>query len=143
MPPVSEEPRIKAYYEFLEFYNASRLYSIQFRRPGDYARLLACLGKDPDERWEESERRTFSAYFLYFREAYHSLKVSPADILPEEALLLWLKVHPYKDLGRLSSAELKKTLEALWPDVVTSSTESAVTRGAAASKKWSCSSSPK
>ena len=127
MPPVSEEPRIKAYYEFLEFYNASRLYCVQFRRPGDYARLLACLGKDPDERWEESERRTFSAYFLYFREAYHSLKVSPVDILPEEALLLWLKVHPYKDLGRLSAAELKKTLEALWPDVVTSSTESAVT----------------
>ena len=127
MPPVSEEPRIKAYYEFLEFYSASRLYCVQFRRPGDYARLLACLGKDPDERWEESERRTFSAYFLYFREAYHSLKVSPVDILPEEALLLWLKVHPYKDLGRLSAAELKKTLEALWPDVVTSSTESAVT----------------
>ena len=127
MPPVSEEPRIKAYYEFLEFYSASRLYCVQFRRPGDYARLLACLGKDPDERWEESERRTFSAYFLYFREAYRSLKVSPVDILPEEALLLWLKVHPYKDLGRLSAAELKKTLEALWPDVVTSSTESAVT----------------
>ena len=40
MPPVSEEPRIKAYYEFLEFYSASRLYCVQFRRPGDYARLL-------------------------------------------------------------------------------------------------------
>ena len=120
LPERSEEPRIKAYYEFLEFYKVSRLYTVQFRRPGDYAKLLALLGKDPGEAWTEAERRTFSAYFYYFQDAFHTLGDSLKDILPEEALLLWLQIHPYKDLGQLTAAQLRASLEALCPDVVSS-----------------------
>ena len=40
------------------------------------------------------------------------------QIVPEEALLLWLELYPFRDLSRLSSTELKKTLSALWEDVV-------------------------
>ena len=120
LPQRSEEPRIKAYYEFLEFYKNSKLYVVQFRRPGDYAKLLARLGKTLEDEWTEDERRTFSAYFHYFLDAFNSLQVGDKDILPEEALLTWLKIHPYKDLGKLSGTELRKSLTALWPDVVTS-----------------------
>ena len=120
LPQRSEDPRIKAYYEFLEFYKNSKLYVVQFRRPGDYAKLLARLGKTLEDEWTEDERRTFSAYFHYFLDAFNSLQVGDKDILPEEALLTWLKIHPYKDLGKLSGTELRKSLTALWPDVVTS-----------------------
>ena len=126
LPPRSEEPRIKAYYEFLEFYKNSRLYVVQFRRPGDYARLLARLGKELIDPWTEDERRTFSAYFHYFLDAFESLHVGDKDILPEEALLMWLKINPYKDLGKLTATELRKSLAALWPDVVTSTQQAEV-----------------
>ena len=126
LPERSEEPRIKAYYEFLEFYKVSRLYTVQFRRPGDYAKLLALLGKEPTEPWTESERRTFSAYFYYFLDAFHSLGNTLKDVLPEEALLMWLKINPYKDLGQLSAGQLRKSLEALWPDVVSSTRQAEV-----------------
>ncbi len=121
MPAASDEPLIQAYYEFVEFYKASRSYIVQFRRPGDYARLLTFMNKEPGQEWQEQERRTFAAYFHYFEEAFRALCSAPGDTLPEEALLLWLQVHPYEDLGALSSAQLKKSLEDLWPDVVTSS----------------------
>jgi basic membrane lipoprotein Med (substrate-binding protein (PBP1-ABC) superfamily) len=124
VPPMSEEPRIKAYYEFMEFYKASRLYCVQYRRPGEYKKLLAAIGKSMGENWTEDERRTFNAYFQYFLDAFCSLNVKLTDILPEEALLLWLQVHPYKDLGNLSGVELKKSLSALWPDVVASTQQS-------------------
>jgi len=126
LPPRSDEPRIQAYYEFLEFYKNSKLYVVQFRRPGDYARLLARLGKDLSDTWTEDERRTFSAYFHYFVDAFHAQHVDDQDILPEEALLMWLKIHPYKDLGKLSTTELRKSLAALWPDVVTSTQQAEV-----------------
>ncbi len=126
LPQRSEDPRIKAYYEFLEFYKTSKLYVIQFRRPGDYARLLAHLGKELGEEWTVDERRTFSAYFHYFQDAYDALNVAQKDILPEEALLMWLKIHPYRDLGQLSTAELRKSLAELWPDVVTSTQQAEV-----------------
>ena len=128
LPPMGDDPRIKAYYEFTEFYKVSRLYRIQFRRPGDYARLLAFLGKETGEPWTEQERRTFRAWYQYFVEAFDSLKNSAKgslqDILPEEALLLWLQVHPYEELGKLSGAELKRTLQQLWPDVLASARQS-------------------
>ena len=83
LPAKSDDPRIKAYYEFLDFYKVSRIYTVQFRRPGDYARLLKALGKKWDEVWTDQERRTFNAYFHYFTEAFRSLKESLEDILPE------------------------------------------------------------
>lgn len=124
LPPMSNEPRIKAYYEFLEFYKSTKLYCVQFRRPGDYAKLLGYLGKEPDIRWTEDERRTFSAYFHYFCDAFKALSVKPVDVLPEEALLIWLQLYPYSDLGALTATELKKTLSALWTDVITGSLDS-------------------
>ena len=117
IPPLTEEPRIRAYYEFMEFFKYSKLYTIQFRRPGDYKALLGFVGKEPGEVWEEQERRTFNAYFQYFMEAFEAVCPKKADVLPEEALLLWLTIHPYRDLGRMIGAELKKSLQALWPNV--------------------------
>lgn len=117
LPPMSEEPRIKAYYEFLDFYKAAEIYEVQFHRPGDYAKLLAFLGKDPGEEWTDREKKTFTAYFQYFREAFHALGGEALEIRPEDALLLWLQVYPFRDLGRLSGGELKKLLAGLWEDI--------------------------
>ena len=119
LPPQSDDPRIKAYYEFVEFFKVSRLYAVQFRRPGDYARLLSYMGKKSSEVWTEEERRTFNAYFHYFRDAF--LAANPReDVLPEEALLLWLKLYPFQDLGRLTGAQLKKSILAIREDIIAS-----------------------
>lgn len=124
MPPLTEEPRIQAYYEFLEFFRVSRLYSVQFRRPKDYDKLLAFLRKEPGESWTEEERRIFNARLHYFRDALAAVNTKKEDILPEEALLFWLQLYPYEDLSRLTTAELKKSVAELWDDIRALSTES-------------------
>jgi len=125
--PVSDgSPRYQAYQEFLDFYKGSRLYTVQFRRPGDYAKLLKSLGKKSGEVWTEDERKTFNAYFHYFVDAFASIQSKVGEVLPEEALLLWLQLYPYEDLGRLSSTELKKTLDSLSYDVFTANRASTV-----------------
>ena len=117
MPARTEEPRIRAYFEFLDFYKYTKIYGVQYRVPGDYARLLSALGKDPGEDWDSRERRTFNAYFLYFKEAFDALGGQELDILPEEALLLWLKVYTFRDLGQMTAPEIKKALSGLWEDI--------------------------
>ena len=126
MPTPSEEPRVKAYYEFLEFFKVSKLYSVQFRRPGDYARLLKHLGKKPEEVWTEEDRRNFNAYYHYFMDAFEAVNTQNEEIPCEEALLLWLELYPWQDLGRLTGAELKTTLSALWENVVSTSRQDSV-----------------
>ena len=123
VPVQNGEPRIKAYYEFMEFYKSSRLYVVQFRRPGDYARLLRLLGKKPGDPWTDQERRTFGSYYHYFQDAFRALNTKQADVLPEEALLVWLQIYNFSELGAMTAAELKKSLSALWDDVLTASRE--------------------
>ena len=123
MPEPSDEPHIKAYFEFLEFYKATGLYDVRFRQPGDYEKLLSYLGKDLTQTWTEDEQRTFKAYFRYFREAFNALQGKKLDLLPEEALLLWLKVYSFRDLGAKTADEIKQALAALWDNVVSISQE--------------------
>ena len=117
LPKQDGTPRVKAYYEFLDFYKASGIYTVQFQRPGDYSRLLSALGKAPGELWTDREKLTFTAYFQYFRDAFDALNGKLLDMRPEDAMLMWLKVYPFRDLGRLSHDELKKTLTAIWEDL--------------------------
>ena len=126
IPEKSEEPRIRAYFEFLEYYKLSKLYIPQFSRPGDYGKFLKALGKTRDESWTEDERRTFNARFHYFTDAFETIRAKTGDVTVEEALLLWLQLYPYSDLGDLSASELQKTLEALSTDLVTSAREESV-----------------
>jgi len=118
LPNQSDDPRIVAYWEFLEFFKASGLYQIQFRNPGEYAALLAHMGKTPGEAWTEEEKRTFIAGFQYFREAFFSLKDRFGDLQPEDALLLWLQVYPYSDLMGMSAGEMKRSVESLRDDLL-------------------------
>ena len=126
LPERTDDPQIQAYFEFLEFYKISGLYDVQFRQPGDYEKLLSYLGKDANQPWTEREQRTFRAYFRYFKEAFESRGGNRLDILPEEALLLWLKVYSFRDLGAKTADEIKQALSALWDDVVSVSQETPV-----------------
>ena len=116
LPVKSDAPEIIAYYEFIEFYRMSKLYEVQFRRPGDYAKLQAALGKEPDEVWSERDRRTFSSYFSYFKDAYRAVMGAQPELKPEEALLIWLRLYPFSDIGKLSGGELKKVMQELKDD---------------------------
>ena len=126
MPEESDAPEIKAYYEFLDFYKASGIYAVQFRQPGGYAKLLSYLGKEPGEAWSEREQKTFRAYFQYFKEAFLSLKDDKTELSVEEALLLWLRVYPFQDLGELSADRLKKAMQGLWEDMISVSKDDSV-----------------
>ena len=126
MPEESDDPQVKAYFEFLEFYETVGIYDVQFRQPGDYGKLLSFLGKEPGEEWTEEEKKTFRAYFQYFTDAFHACKGKNLELLPEEALLLWLRAYPFRELGEMSGDQLKKTVSGLWENLVTISQEEPV-----------------
>ncbi len=117
LPERTDDPRIRAYYEFVDFHRATGSYDIQFQKPGEYAKLLAALDRKPGEVWTEEERRRFSARCHYFKEAFAALGGQSKDLRCEDALLLWLRVYPYEQLGTMNAKELKDSLSGLWEDV--------------------------
>ena len=118
MPQRDGSPEVEAYYEFLEFYKVSRMYEIQFRAPGSYAKLLAKLGKSPREPWPDRERKTFNSAFQYFKEAFFRCKKEELDMLPGEALLLWLQVYTFRELVEMDGDTLQKSVADLWENLV-------------------------
>ncbi len=131
MPADGDDPRITAYREFLDFHRATGIWDIQFKKPGEYARLYAALGKKQGGEWTEAEKRHLISVFGQFRTVFDALGGTKQDLLPEEALLLFLKVYSWEQLAAMPSAELKKALADLWGDVKTSSEPESLTVAAA------------
>ena len=126
VPPMSDDPEVVAYYEFLDFYKDARTYEVQYRIPGNYKKLLSALGREPGVAWTQWEIRTFHSHLQYFRDAYDSLGGKNLSLTAEEALLVWLEVFTFRDLGRMTATELKKALHGLWDDLVALSNETPV-----------------
>ena len=119
---LDRSPAHRVYGEFLEFFRHSKIYDVQFSQPGSYSRLLKYMGMEPDREWTEAERRKFRAYSTYFRDAFLAQGGANLKTSAEDAMLLWLQVHPYSDLGTLSTAQLKKSLADLWDNVMSMDT---------------------
>lgn len=117
MPEPSEEPRYKAYLEFLEFFKCTKMYDVQFTAPGCYARLCEEVGIPMGQAWTTDEIRRFRAYFQYFRDAFCALGGEELSVSPEHALLVFLEVYDYADLGKFSAAELKERLQKTWKNI--------------------------
>ena len=128
LPELSDDPRIVAYYEFLDFYQHAKIYDVMFTQPGDYAKLTACMGFAPDQDWTEEDRRRFRAGFHYFRKVFSALGGDSLPMTPEEALLVWLQVHNYEDLTALRLPALKKSLSVMWDNFVSTADPDPVVR---------------
>ena len=118
VPKWSEDPEIRAYYDFMASYRLTGLYRVYFSRPGNFAKLQAALGFEPDHEWTADERQHFVAGLTYFREALR--KQAGSEDLPvtvSDALLVWLRVYQFEQLWSLSAAELTKSIAAVWPDI--------------------------
>lgn len=127
LPPRTDDPRIEAYYEFLDFYKQTGIYDVQFTKPREYARLAAAVGKKPDEEWTEKESKQLASVFCGFKEAFNSLVGNDRTLDAESALMLFLKVYPYEQLAAMAPQELKKALSAIWNDVRTVSEPETIT----------------
>ena len=126
IPPYSEEEHVRLYYEFMAFYALARLYGVEFRRCGDYARLQAALGFEPDHVWSEDERRRFSSGFSLFKGAYERCSSRNPEITAAEALLGWLDLYSFSTLRDLTVNQVYQQLDKIWPDIAARSESTAI-----------------
>ena len=116
IPAYSDDPTIQVYYEFMQFYQLSRLYEVSFRQTGGYAKLQKMLGFEPNYVWTEDNRRDFLLRYRTFAAAFDKMNEGRLPLDAGDALLIWLQVYSLDDLG-LSNAEINKRMAAIWPDV--------------------------
>ena len=117
VPAWSEDPAIRAYYDFMASYQLTGLYQVSFSRPGRFAKLQSALGREPEQVWTEAERRSFLTGYWAFEKAFDKLGGDKLNVTVADAMLVFLKLYTFDQLKGMSAAELNKALTAVWPDV--------------------------
>ncbi|MCI9455445.1 MAG: BMP family ABC transporter substrate-binding protein [Oscillospiraceae bacterium] len=117
MPERNGSKEVELYYEFAEFYQASRLNILEFSKPGSYAAIQRLMGKRPGDPWTEEERRDFTAAYYYFRQAYEANRGSQLASTVGDAMLAYIKIYGFGELQGKDGAELKKQLAKVWEEI--------------------------
>ena len=110
-------PETEMYFELLEFSRYSKINFLEFSRPGSYAALQRFMGKAPQEVWTENERRSFTAGFTYFRNAYESKAGKQFSKAVCDSILACLQIYDFQTLRAMNGAELKKVVERVWEEM--------------------------
>lgn len=117
MPGNTNSPEVRSYQEFSDYYPLTKLYQVYFTRPGSFPKLQIALGFEPEHVWSDAERRRFLSGYVFFERAFHKLGGESIVATTADALLEWLKLYSFDLLKTLPSADLQRSLEAIWPDI--------------------------
>lgn len=98
------------YYEFVDFYQRTRINYLWFSGTGRFARLQEAVGKTPDEVWTEEERRKFYSFYSRFAALYgdKDAKELSTRLTVADAMLLYLEFFGYDQVKNFTQSELKE-----------------------------------
>lgn len=108
--PVRNDSRAsRIYYEYVDFYQLSGVNYLWFSAPGRFPRLQAALGKGPDERWSQDDRRAFFAFYTEFSSLYgdSGAKELSTRLTKADAMLLFLDIFDYAEVQKFTRSQLK------------------------------------
>ena len=117
LPQHNGSREVEQYYEFLDFFQLSRINFLEISKPGGYVRLQNLVGKQPGEFWCDEDRSVFSNAFYYFRQAYQANGGNQLCLPVGDALLAYLEVYGYSSLQGKSSEEIKKAVARVWEEI--------------------------
>ncbi|HJB89265.1 MAG TPA: BMP family ABC transporter substrate-binding protein [Candidatus Blautia excrementigallinarum] len=116
LPPRTEEKENRIYYEFVDFYELSKVNYIWFTRTGSFAKLQALTGKEPDQVWSDDDKLTFSSVYTRFTAEFEAAGGKKLSITPGDAFLAFLTVYDYDTVCGMTAAEMKATVAKSWEE---------------------------
>ena len=110
IPKPTDELENRIYYEFLDFYELSKINYMWFSQEGSFAEIQELVGKQPGEVWSEDDCLEFKSLFTKFKMEYQEKIVGDTTAV-SEAFLTFIKIHGYAEACEMSLPELKKTMK--------------------------------
>ena len=118
VPKFVDNPVIRAYYDFMDFYPLCGMYELKILQEGGYSKLQAAMGKQPQEAWDDDDRANIRSLLVRISEAMSGRGGDKITTTPADVLVVLLQVYDYKTLLDASPAKLAELLKAAWDDVL-------------------------
>ena len=114
LPQKTEDVQVQRYYEFLNVFDKTGLYQINFSCPDSFAKFQSAMGFEPDYHWNEADRLEFLFNWPFFEQAYEEafggyLKITPADVF-----LVLLEDCPFEKLREMPPMVLVQLMRKKW-----------------------------
>lgn len=116
VPKRTGEKENNIYYEFLDFYDSSKINYIWFSEEGSFKELIKEVGKQPGELWSENDKNTFNSIYSRFLSEFKANGGNKLRCTPGDAFLAFIKVHSYNQLDDLTTNELKQLVKKSWEE---------------------------
>ena len=97
LPPKTDDPGSRIYYEYIDFYNVTGLFTITFSREGSYAELADHFGQDLNKIWPDELIEELRSAFNVFSKCYEPISAKN-PITVGDAFLLYLEVFELDSL---------------------------------------------
>lgn len=116
IPKRTEEKENILYYEFLDFYELSKVNYIWFTKTGSFAKLQTAIGKKPDEVWTREEQLEFSSSYSRFVAEYNLRGGQKLSVTAGDAFLAFIVLYGYKEINQKTTNELKALVAKSWEE---------------------------
>ena len=116
MPRRTDSVENRVYFEFLPFYNDTKVNFIWFSQPGGFAKLYEFTGTRPGQPWSQDQRKAFETAYMRFRAAYKAHGGGKLSITTGDAFLIYLEACGYTDAPKKLDKAYAEEIAALRPE---------------------------
>ena len=116
VPKRTEEKENKIYYEYMDFYDKTKINYIWFSEEGRFAKLLEAVGKSEDEEWNNEDRLDFNSVYSRFNAEYTAKGGEKLSITAGDAFLSFITLYGYEALKDKTTSELKALVTKSWEE---------------------------
>ena len=116
VPKRTEEKENKIYYEYMDFYDKTKINYIWFSEEGRFAKLLEAVGKSEDEEWNDEDRLDFKSVYSRFNGDYRARGGEKLSITAGDAFLSFITLYGYEALKDKTTSELKALITKSWEE---------------------------
>jgi basic membrane lipoprotein Med (substrate-binding protein (PBP1-ABC) superfamily) len=111
LPPRSEEPAVRVYYEFLHFYEIVPVSFLVFSKPGDYERFLTLTGWSREKLPTEKDLRQLRSAYFRFEAAFRAMEGSRfRELTASDAFLIYLEIFGWEKMRDSLPDSIRKDL---------------------------------
>lgn len=120
MPINKEDPEVKRYFEYLDFYNSTKL-SLIFCdiTDGGYEMLSNFYGKGIKDVWTDDEILQLKSDFNRFEKIYMAHDGFNLPMSTGDAFIIYLKVYGAKEIQYKSTHDLRNDVNRIWNEIRT------------------------
>lgn len=114
IPRKTDDPEIRLYYEFLEFYELTKINYLNVTREGTYRKLIVNTGHEINEVWKEEDEQDFHSAYTYFKQEFDLKAGDKLSIGAGDAFCTYIEIFGYDEVLKKGQSDYKRDIARIW-----------------------------